>query len=170
MALRSATAPDVSYAVESMQPGDTIIVTDPDTIVDNQDWCVMRRTMLISDCFDWTGTSTASPAWATMAQARPCSGLRANYSGAGGAETPWKCGIYCWATDGATSFDVGLNVGANYDFVNQATPGTSPVWVTVPCVNCTFDLRTAVAATLSIVARITAGGGNCNVAGYAIMF
>ena len=166
MALRTATAPDLTYAVEDMEPGDQLVYVDPDTILDNQDWCTQRKSIISIDCF-YPLTTTAA-AYATLATGRFAVATQANYVGAPATTACWRVGVLCWTNDVATDYDIRVATAGGNDSANFVGT-TTPAWRTIPIVNAAYDARTGAQTGVSIAARRNAGVGTVYVAGFGLM-
>lgn len=166
MALRSATAPDLTYDVADTEPGDQIKFGDPDTILDNQDWCTQRTSILATDCFYPRTMSGA--AWVTLASYTVVLGTQADYVGAAASTATWRQGALCWTDDGATTFDIRFNTAGGNDTLT-VVGSTTPTWRQIAVVNSAWDIRDATPNTLFVQARVTAGAGNVYLAGYGMM-
>lgn len=167
MALRSATAPDLSVSLPAMDAGQTIKFTDPDKTLDNQDWCTQRRSIIAIDCFYPISSGAPAPG---QVIARPAcnSGLLANYVGAAANTAAWRIGVLCWVDDVTTDYDVELITASGTDSQNFVGT-TTPAWRTIPIVNAGFDVRAGAALYPTVRVIRNSGASLVHVAGFGIM-
>lgn len=122
MGSRSPASPDWTYAYEDISPGEDIIETVPDVILDNQEWILDREAPLI--CEVWYPIEITSTSYVTVMElfaigADRC-GTDASY-----AATSY---ILAWASN-ATNFDVRVkDFAANYDTANVVANHTDKYW------------------------------------------
>lgn len=172
MASRAPTGIDDTYDVDDIEVGKDVIFTEPDIILDNQEWIVDRDAMVFSEV--WYPVEVDSGAWTFVRyfQARGvdrCTDLSTE------AEGVAKSYILGWAENGTTDFDLrvaeetwtGLGSGGT-NSVSVTSSQTSKIWRDATGTMILQAEKSDKISYWTVDARRTAGSGKVWVAGLVL--